>query len=426
MKKKIIIQFNEANFDLIKKYAEKYKLENFTKILQFPAQLITSSENKYENLEPWIQWYSFYTCKSFDEHKVFHLGDCVKNKNKTFFEKFKNKNLGFFAPMNLDYIENSKIFIPDPWTQTNSDNSYNSKCVTKTIKHLINNNSELEVKLSDIFGIFYLIGVPKSFFEYSLLFKTVISFIKKDRVKLATYFDSIFLNYSIKRSLKEKIDFSIIFLNGLAHIQHHFMLSSQFLKESEIEKTNFDINDKILVSLKIYDQIFGKLLNKLGSKNFNLWFITALTQEPYKKITIYWRLKNYEKIINFFLGFDVKISKLMSRDVKFEVCNKNQSIKLLKFLKFSKILVCNSYHKAFDYTDQTGEKNIFSSFVYSGENNDDLKMTYENKELNISKDLIYIARKNASHHEKGWAFSNESIENNNKRLPIWELSNYIN
>ena len=35
MKKKIIIQLNEANFEIIKKYVEKYKLRNFEKILNF-------------------------------------------------------------------------------------------------------------------------------------------------------------------------------------------------------------------------------------------------------------------------------------------------------------------------------------------------------------------------------------------------------
>jgi hypothetical protein len=33
----------------------------------------TESEPEYENLEPWVQWPSVHTGKTYDEHKVFRL-----------------------------------------------------------------------------------------------------------------------------------------------------------------------------------------------------------------------------------------------------------------------------------------------------------------------------------------------------------------
>jgi len=35
----------------------------------------TLSEEVYEHIEPWIQWVSVHTGKSYAEHKVFRLGD---------------------------------------------------------------------------------------------------------------------------------------------------------------------------------------------------------------------------------------------------------------------------------------------------------------------------------------------------------------
>ena len=53
-KKLIFIELNEINFDLIKKYSEKYKFKVFNK--EFLDNLkTTSSEEKYEMIEPWIQ-----------------------------------------------------------------------------------------------------------------------------------------------------------------------------------------------------------------------------------------------------------------------------------------------------------------------------------------------------------------------------------
>ena len=70
-KKTIILQLNEVNFDLVSKYIDKGYLKNFDYFLKNFNFLETISENKYENLEPWIQWVSFYSGKEFKDHKVF-------------------------------------------------------------------------------------------------------------------------------------------------------------------------------------------------------------------------------------------------------------------------------------------------------------------------------------------------------------------
>ena len=74
MKKKLlIIQMNEINFDLVKQYSKELNLSNFQYMIDNFNNIETSSEKNYENLEPWIQWVSFYTGKSYEEHKVFFL-----------------------------------------------------------------------------------------------------------------------------------------------------------------------------------------------------------------------------------------------------------------------------------------------------------------------------------------------------------------
>lgn len=71
MKRKIILQFNEANFDLIKLYTGQYNLPALKKILSFPISSGTTSELEYKNLEPWIQWYSFYTGFNYSSPKNY-------------------------------------------------------------------------------------------------------------------------------------------------------------------------------------------------------------------------------------------------------------------------------------------------------------------------------------------------------------------
>ena len=55
-KKLILISLNEINFEIVKKYLNKYPLKNLKYLLsQKFYNYQTSSEKKYEYLEPWIQ-----------------------------------------------------------------------------------------------------------------------------------------------------------------------------------------------------------------------------------------------------------------------------------------------------------------------------------------------------------------------------------
>ena len=51
----IVAALNELNLDYIKGYVNQGKLANFAKLLEHGV-VNTTSESKYELLEPWIQW----------------------------------------------------------------------------------------------------------------------------------------------------------------------------------------------------------------------------------------------------------------------------------------------------------------------------------------------------------------------------------
>ena len=93
-KKLILIELNELNFDIVKKYSEKYDLKFFNKNF-FNNIKYTYSEKDYDKLEPWIQWVSVHTGRTADEHGIFRLGD-IKNKKKQINQIFeKVESLGY-------------------------------------------------------------------------------------------------------------------------------------------------------------------------------------------------------------------------------------------------------------------------------------------------------------------------------------------
>tara|TARA_B100000902_G_scaffold384275_1_gene424235 strand:+ start:1980 stop:3248 length:1269 start_codon:yes stop_codon:yes gene_type:complete len=419
-KKKLILQFNEANFDLIEKYVHKYNFLGLEKILLSKTKIITSSEKEYKHLEPWIQWYSFYTGLPYREHKIFHLGDCIHSKYETFLDNknHKKKKIAIYSSMNLRPSKSYNIYIPDPWTNAESDNSVSSKYVSSSLKQIVNDNVRFSINIKSILGLLFIIGVPTSLTSLKRMFSVIFSMMLKSRSKLSAYLDYFFVLYSLRRSSINQIDISMIFMNGLAHAQHHFLNESEFVKSKKYELQN----DPIYESLKIYDQLFKNIFNRYD-KTHDIWTITGLTQKPFKKPLYYWRLRNHRKIIKYFTGLDIKLSPRMSRDFEIFTNNQNSLDKIELFLRQSKIIHRKKSLKAFSFISRK-KNSIFATFAYNLENSD-VKIEWKKKIYNLKNNIDFVARKNGVHSENGWAFCNNVKKIKLLKLPIWKIAKFI-
>ena len=162
--KLILVQLNEINFDLVNKYlstAKKNRFVNLRFVKNTYESFNTYAENKYENLEPWIQWASVYLGQNFKQHKIFRLGDIVYNpKKKQIFEIIEEKGfkVGALLPMNAENrLKNPSYFIPDPWTETHSDESSFSKSISLMLKQTVNNNAQGNLSFSSFLTIIEII-----------------------------------------------------------------------------------------------------------------------------------------------------------------------------------------------------------------------------------------------------------------------------
>lgn len=423
--KKILIQFNEANFDIIKKYCSSNELPSFKKLLKNYECIETSSEKEYKNLEPWIQWYSFYSNLEFKEHGVFNLGDCLKNNHDNFLinEATNGSKVGVFSAMNCRPDDNFHTYLPDPWTESNIKASFSEKTVFNVVKKLINDNAKLKISLRDIFGIILVIGIPSSFNDCTMAFKAIKSLIKKDRASLASIFDYFYGKFCLRRTIKSDLDFSIFFLNGLAHVQHHYILNSIHVEGKNPEWYSSS-KDSLLESIEIYDKFFKYVEDKF-SESHEIWIVTGLSQEAYPKPFIYWRFCNHKELLSKFLDFDFNVYPRMTRDFEIHVGTPDQIEPALDFLK--KAYVVNGEGatvSAFCNIDITSKQSIFASFAYSG-SNDDVYLVFDNVKESLNNIIDFIALKNGGHIQKGWALTNRKIDIKSSPIPIWELSKQI-
>ena len=142
--KLLLIQLNEINFELVDKYLSNSSESKFVNLKHIKKKynfFETYSEDKYENLEPWIQWTSVYLGKKYEKHRIFRLGDIINFPNeKQIFEQIENRGfkVGAISPMNAENrLKNPSYFIPDPWTNTQSDSSKLSKKLTLMLDKLL-------------------------------------------------------------------------------------------------------------------------------------------------------------------------------------------------------------------------------------------------------------------------------------------------
>ena len=155
-KKIIFLELNEINFDVVTFYIKRgERLLGFNTLIE-QGIVTTKSESEYRNLEPWIQWPSVHTGKTYDEHEVFRLGDFVNSTDEQFFERVEKAgfSVGAISPMNAsNKLKNPAYFIPDPWTKTPCDNSFFSKSITDAIVQAVNDNSQSKLTFKTILNL---------------------------------------------------------------------------------------------------------------------------------------------------------------------------------------------------------------------------------------------------------------------------------
>ena len=107
------------------------------------------------------------------------------------------------------------------------------------------------------------------------------------------------LLYEIHKTLfkKKEPNFSTLFLNAGAHIQHHYFFNSPYVNSKDLENPSWYINkdhDPFLEMLQVYD---GMLADILSLKNIELIIATGLSQKPYEKLKFYYRLSDHEAFL---------------------------------------------------------------------------------------------------------------------------------
>lgn len=295
----ISIHLNEFNLNFLKYGAKKYKCENIKKYLKL-NKVKTYSIDKIQDkdLDPWVQSVSINLGKNSKKHKTFKIGQNVNKKQTQIWDYLSKKkiNCGVWGAMNSKLKKNKylKFYFPDPWN--NSDLPY-----PKNLEKIFYLPRSYAQKYTDFKITREKINIL-NFFVGCIQFGILSYFIKNFNLYFKIFYNTGFKNYFLfflfdiislkihQKLSKKNINFSLIFLNSLAHYQHN----------------NWDEKKNHWKYFLLVDEIFN-IINQIQKDYDSIIIFNGMSQKKIKKEFII-RPKNFD---NFFNNLDIRYKKIL-------------------------------------------------------------------------------------------------------------------
>jgi hypothetical protein len=404
-KRLILLELNEINFDVVEKYlaSDPERFPALKKLLA-GVRIRTSSEKRYEELEPWIQWASVHTAMPYAQHGVFRLGDIVGSGVPQIFENLElsGYSVGAISAMNADNrLKRPAYFIPDPWTQTPPDSSWWSKSLAKAVAQAVNDNAKSRVTLTSTLVV--ALGLLR--FAQPRHYKKYLSLIAASRGKpwlKALVLDLLLHDVHWVMFNTKRPDFSTLFLNAGAHIQHHYFFNAQPLRNgSSNSNPEWYVGrdeDPLGDVLALYDMIVGEYLARTDA---DVITATGLSQKPYDRVKFYYRLNNHADFLRG-LGIPFRgVFPRMTRDFLVEFENTQDALAAQNVLASVRIVSDNA--PLFGDIDNRGNS-LFVTLTYPKEITRSTHYRVGDRKARLLPEVSFVAIKNGMHQEEGFAF----------------------
>jgi len=252
--KLLLLELNEANRELLQLASKQLSLKSLSRLVKMPCSQ-TETEDSYESdyLEPWSQWVSIHTGRPATSHHVKHLGDFASEEFPSIWETLSENGIstGVWGVMNgrPGKAKRCSFFLADPWVFDVETRPESLACMTDLATHLAKNY--LQPWQPKILGLAcrYAIGLfanlkPSEIVAATGIFLEGLSKFGPSNLVLGAFFEYASACAFMKARARFKPQFSILFLNLLAHTQHHYWFNEDSL--SPQLSYSFKVIDAIL------------------------------------------------------------------------------------------------------------------------------------------------------------------------------------
>jgi hypothetical protein len=409
-KRLILLELNEINFDVVERYlaADSTMFPALQRLLS-GSRIRTSCEKKYEELEPWIQWASVHTGKTYAEHGVFRLGDMVGKNVPQIFEQLESIGfkVGVISAMNAENrLKQPAYFIPDPWTQTSADSSWWSRALAQAVSQAVNDNAQARITPKSVLQM--LLGLIR--FARVTHYQKYLSLVLGSRSKpwlKPLVLDLLLHDVHWSMFNAKRPNFSTLFLNAGAHIQHHYFFNADPLQKRLPNKNPAwyvpESEDPLADVLSLYDLIVGEYFAR---KDTEVLLATGLAQKPYDRVKFYYRLNAHA---DFLRGLGIAFGGVfprMTRDFLIEFENVQQAHAAEDLL--AEVRVVGDNEPLFGEIDNRGAS-LFVTLTYPKEITAQTQYQVGERKAALLPEVSFVAIKNGMHQEEGFAFFTEGV-----------------
>jgi hypothetical protein len=415
----LFLELNEVNFDQLRAYAGRGKLPNLAKLIERHGVSETSSEARYEELEPWIQWVSAHTGMPLAEHGVYRLGDIVGRDLEQIWEVLERQGVrvGAISPMNAENrCVDAAFFVPDPWTPTAISGPSALRRLYAPIAQAVNDNAEARLTMSTAAGLIAGLlryAAPANYPGYA---GDVIGAARRRVWRKAMMLDRLLADVFVREVKRTQPGFATLFLNAAAHIQHHYLFNSS-VYEGALSNPGWYIRpgiDPVFEIYQLYDRVVGQVQQAFPEAR--LMLATGLHQDPHGQVTLYWRLRDH---VGFLERAGVPFQRIeprMSRDFVVFCRDADEAARAAD--RFSRIISVDG--QPLFSVDNRGDS-LFVELTWAGEIGPDFVYLIDGAEVSgLSGDVAFVAVKNGQHNGIGY-FLDTAANAGEAQFPITEI-----
>jgi len=313
-KRLTVIELNEFAVPLLQRGAEELGLVHVARLLSLPHSTTTTDDRiEHRGLDPWVQWVSVHTGVPSSVHGIIHLGDTPSALGQPqLWETLSRQGVtsGIWGAMNATRAgaEHCLFFLPDPWTFSEEAYPAPLNDLLALPRYYSKNYLDVSFRKFALYTLRLAKFVATSGALAALIadMPLVLRGILRNGVNnavLFSLFDLFSASLFVKYRRKCKPQLSVIFLNSIAHLQHH--------RWSKDDRLGRDLE----FGLRVIDRVLGILFDNLEPGE-GVIVMNALTQRNIvgEKPRICYRQVNPARFLES-IGLEFRsVEQLMTND----------------------------------------------------------------------------------------------------------------
>lgn len=334
----LFLQLNELNFPFVDHYCRLGKLPNFKEFFDRHGYIETISESEHHLANPWIQWPTVHTGLDYSNHGVFRLGDIMKTDHPMIYDVLESHGikvaaLGAFNARNS--VSDAAFFIPDPWTDTKVSGPKSLTMINDAVRQVTDDYARNFIAPMSLAKLALGGAVNMRWRDLPEYLGETARFASGRKWMRAVVADRLLGDAFLTQCSRLMPQFATLFVNGGAHLQHHYMYSSAAY-EGPRRNPDWIVpegEDPLLEVLEVYDALLGRAVRLADSlPDGRVLLATGLHQEPHERETYYYRLDDQVAFLQA-MGISFEDSyRLMTEDFVVSFADEDQAARTEKMI----------------------------------------------------------------------------------------------